>query len=75
MSYRWAKFENAMKEMYEERILGGGNPYKDLQYQQKQAKTLLFCQAKWLSNTKQSLGICVSKLQKQKVLGLIIASR
>lgn len=54
---------------------GVKKPHKDLQYQHKQAKTLLFCQAKWLSNTKQSLGICVSKLQKQKVLGLIITSR
>lgn len=44
MNYRWAKFENAMKEMYEERILGGETHTKT--FSTNKSKQKLFCSAK-----------------------------
>lgn len=44
MNYRWAKFENAMKERYEERILGGKNHTKTFSINTSKQK--LFCSAK-----------------------------
>lgn len=75
MNILWANFEIATKEGYVEDFQKGKNHMKTFSVYASIQNLFFSAKLCGWGNTKQPLGICVSKLQKQKRKQLVICNK